>query len=134
MPTVEVKILDVDPTVEEEEVVEAVRSCIWEEPSEGVEVSLTRKPFRDTRKAFVRLEEARAMTFLKATHMKVGWFSCRIRRKTELNRCYRCLSFGNMAANCWAPDRNRCCWRCDEERHAPASCSRRPWCYLCTAR
>ena len=31
VPTIEVEILDVDPTVEEEEVAEAVRSYLWEE-------------------------------------------------------------------------------------------------------
>ena len=46
----------------EEKVAEAVRSCLRVETSSGVKVSLTRKPFRGTRKAFVRLEEARALT------------------------------------------------------------------------
>ena len=61
----------VDPTVEEEEVAKAVRSCLREEPSACVKVSLTRKPFRGTRKAFVRLEEASALTLLKTTHVKI---------------------------------------------------------------
>ena len=96
---VEVEILNVDPTVEEEEVSKAVRSCLWEKPPACVKVSLTRKPFRGTRKAFVRSEEASVLTLLKATHIKIGWVSCRVRRKTELIRCYRCLGFGHMAAN-----------------------------------
>ena len=72
VPMVEVEILDVDPTVEEEEVAKAVRSCLREEPSACVKVSLTKKPFRGTRKAFVRLEEASALTLLKATHLRSG--------------------------------------------------------------
>ena len=72
VPMVEVEILDVDPTVEEEEVAKVVRSCLREEPSACVKVFLTRKPFRGTRKAFVRLEEASALTLLKATHIKIG--------------------------------------------------------------
>ena len=55
-------------------------------------MSLKRKSFRGTKKAFVRLEEAPAHTLLKANHIKIGWVSCRIRRKTEINRCYRCLA------------------------------------------
>ena len=115
--------MDVDPTVEEEEVAEAVRSCLREEPSSGVKVSLTRKPFRSTRKVFVRLEEAWALTLLKATHMKIKSVFSRVRRKTELNRCYRCLGFVHMATNCRGPDRSKCCWRCGEEGHVAASCS-----------
>ena len=87
-------------------------------PFSEVKVSLTRKPFRGTRKAFVRLKEARALTLLKATHMKIGSISCRVRKRTEISRCYRCLGFGHMAADCRGPDRSRSCWRC----------------YLCTAR
>ena len=113
---------------------DAVRSCLREEPSARVKVSLTRKPFRGTRKAFVRLEEAIALTLPKTTHIKIGWVSCRVRRKTELIRCYSCLGFGHMAANCRGPDRSRCCWRCGEEGNSAASCSRKPRCYLCTAR
>ena len=60
VPTVEVEIMDIDLTVEEEEVAEAIRSCLQENPSSGVEVSLTRKPFRGTKKTFVRLEEVPA--------------------------------------------------------------------------
>ena len=55
VPTVAVEILDVDPTVEEETVAEAVRSYLRKEPSSEVKVFLTRKPFRGTRMAFVSL-------------------------------------------------------------------------------
>ena len=61
VPTVEVEILDVDPIVEEE-VAQTVRSYLREEPSSEVKVFLTKKSFRGTRKAFVELEEARALT------------------------------------------------------------------------
>ena len=114
VPTVEVEILNVDPTLEKEEVAEAVRSYLREEPYSEVEISLTRTPFRGsrksfrgTRKAFVRLEEARALTLLKATHIKNGWVSCRVGKKTEISRSYSCLGFGHMAANCQGPDTGR---------------------------
>ena len=71
-PTVEVEIIDNDPTAGAEEVEEAVRSCLNEEPTSEVKVSLTKRPFRGIRKAFIRLEEARALMLLKATHIKIG--------------------------------------------------------------
>ena len=74
-------------------------------------MSLTRKSVSGTKKAFVGLEEAPVQTLLKANHIKIGWVSYRVRRKTEIKLCYRCLSFGNMAANCRGPDRSMCCWR-----------------------
>ena len=69
------EILDINPTVEAEDKAEAIWSCLREEPSSGVEVSLTKRPFRGMRKAFVRTEEARALKLLKATHIKIGWVS-----------------------------------------------------------
>ena len=101
---------------------EAVWSCIRKEPSSGVEVSLTKKPFRGTRKAFVKMEDARALKLLKAAHIKIGWVSCRVRRKTDVKRCYRCLGFGHMAADCRGPDRSRSCWKCGEEGYTARTC------------
>ena len=72
VPTIEVKILDIDPTVEAREIAMAVRSSLREEPSSDVKVSLTRKPFIGTKKAFVRMEEVRALMLLKETHINIG--------------------------------------------------------------
>ena len=134
IPRIEVEIVDLEPTIEVKDVEDAVRSLFDKEPELELRVSLSKTPYRGNRKAYVLLEEARALKLLKATHIKIGWVSCRVRRKTELIRCYRCLGFGHMAANCRGLDRSRCCWRCGEEGHAAASCSRKPRCYLCTAR
>ena len=46
-------------------------------------MSVTKKTFRGTRKAFIRLEEAQALKLLKMTHIEIGWVCCRIRRKTS---------------------------------------------------
>ena len=79
-------------------------------------MSLSKTPYRGNRKAYVLLGEARALKLLKATHIKIGWVSCRVRRKKAVNRCFRCLCFGHIAVDCRGPDRSRCCWKCKEER------------------
>ena len=55
VPSVEVEILDVDPAVKTEEIAKVVWNCLREEPSSGVKVSLAKRPFRGTRKAFIRM-------------------------------------------------------------------------------
>ena len=130
----EVEILDVDPMVEVEDIEEAVWSCLKEEPSSGVEVSLTKKPSRGTKKAFVKMEDARALKLLKAAHIKIGWVSCRVRRKTEVKRCYPCLRFCDIAAYCRGLDLSRSCWKCGEEGHTAGTCTRNPQCYPGTMR
>ena len=86
VPMFEVEILDLDPTAESEEVAET--GALQEEPSSEVKVSMTKRPLRGTRKAFVRLEELPALILLKVTHIKIGWVSCRIHQKAECNRCF----------------------------------------------
>ena len=67
VPTIELEILGI---------AEAVRSCLREDASSEMKVSMTRRPFRGTRKTFVTLEKARGLTLLKVTHIKIGWMSC----------------------------------------------------------
>ena len=72
------------------------RDSLHEDPSAEVKISLTRRPFRGTRKACVQLVEVHGM---------------------QDSRWYRCLGFGHMAAQCGGPDKSRCCWRCGVEGH-----------------
>ena len=62
-------------------------------------VSLSKTPYRGNRKAYVFLEKAMALKLLKGAHIKIGWVSCRVHRKKEVNRCFRCLGFGHIAAD-----------------------------------
>ena len=47
--TVEVEILDIDPTTETEDIAEAIRDCLRKETPLDVKVCLTKRPFRCTR-------------------------------------------------------------------------------------
>ena len=107
--SIEVEIADLHPNIEAGDVEKAVRGFFEQGSEMEFRVSLTKTPCRGNKKAYMLLEEARPMKLLKAAHIKIGWVSCRVRRRKELNRCYRCLGFGHMAADCRGPDRSRCC-------------------------
>ena len=79
-------------------------------------------------------QRARSLKLLKGAHIKIGWVSCRVRRKKEVRRCFRCLDFGHIAADCRGSDRSRCCWRCGEEGHLAGSCNGKLRCFLCAAK
>ena len=100
IPRVEAKIADLEPTIEVEDVEDAVGSFFDQGPEMGFRVSLTKTPYRGNKKAYVLLEEARALKLLNVAHIKIGWVSCRVRRKNEVNRYLRCLGFGHIAADC----------------------------------
>ena len=113
IPRIEVEIVDLEPTIEAKDVEDAVRSLFDKEPELELRVSLSKTPYRGSRKTYVLLEEARAL---------------------KVNRCFRCLGFGHIAADCRGPDRSRCCWRCGEEGHLAGSCTGKPRCFLCAER
>ena len=51
-----VEIMDLDYTAEETEVEKVVKTCLHEEPTSELKVIMTRKPFRGSRKAFIKLK------------------------------------------------------------------------------
>ena len=85
IPRIELEIADLEPSVEAENVEEAIRRFFEQEPDLELRFSLTKTPYGGNKKAYVLLEEARVLKLLKATHIKIGWVSCRVRRKKELN-------------------------------------------------
>ena len=66
-----IKIADLEPSIEAEDVKEAVRGFFEQEPEMEFRVSLTKTPYKGNRKAFIPLEEARALKLLNAAHIKV---------------------------------------------------------------
>ena len=134
IPRIEVEIAVLEPTIGVEDVDDAVRSFFDHEPELELRMSLSKRPCRGNPNAYVLLEEARALKLLKGAHIKIGWISCRVRRKTEARRCYCCLGFGHMAADCREQDRSKSCWRCGEEGHVAGSCTAKPRCYLCAGK
>ena len=73
IPRIEVEIADLESSIEAEDVKEAVRDFFKQGPEMEVRISLTKTLFRGNRKAYVLLEEARALRLLKAAHIKIGW-------------------------------------------------------------
>lgn len=61
----------------------------------------------------------------------VGLVRCRLREKTEVTRCYRCLGFGHVAARCRGLDRSTLCGRCGDAGHKAQGCERTPKCVVC---
>ncbi|XP_033228834.1 uncharacterized protein LOC117180444 [Belonocnema kinseyi] len=109
VPRTEVEVLDLDTTTDGEEFEAAIRRHFGEQLFGEMKVCLTKRAFRATLKAFVEINEEIATKLVHAGHLKVGWMSCRVRKKIEVIRCYRCLGFGHKAASCKGPDRTKGC-------------------------
>ena len=72
IPRIEVEIADIEPSIEADDVENAVRGFFDHGLELELKVSLTKRPYQGNRKAYVLLEEARFLKLFKATHIKIG--------------------------------------------------------------
>ena len=72
IPMIQVEIADIKPSILAENVEDAISGFL----GHGSELEL-KMSLRDHTKKTER----------KQTHIKIGWVSCRVRRKMEVNRC-----------------------------------------------
>lgn len=107
VPRTEVEVLDHDTTLDVEEVTEAVRKHFGDIDPGNIKVNITKRAFRVHLKVYVELSEELASRPLRTGYLKVSWMWCRVRKKTEVLRCYCCQGFGHMATNCKGPDRTK---------------------------
>lgn len=133
VPQSSVEILDLDSFTTSEEVVEAVKALIPTYKG-GVEAFLTPANDRQVRMAIVKLEVAAAVNLLAVprSRIKIGWVNCRMRLRTPVVRCFRCLGYGHRSGECKGPDRSKACYICGKEGHLAATCPKEEAvCILC---
>lgn len=79
---------------------------------------MANKALRESLKALVELSDELAPRLVHIEHLKVGWVSCRVRKKPEISGCYRCHNYGQLAAKCEGSDRTKCCWMWGKKKHS----------------
>lgn len=128
---VELRISDLDDSVEVEEVHAAVVArgqC----PAEQVRVyAIATGP--DGRGAVVVRCPIVVAKAVVATKFRVGWSTARVKVLESLPmRCYRCMGIGHVGRRCPVDsDRSNVCFRCGEPGHRAATCKKEPKCAVC---
>ncbi|XP_033221089.1 uncharacterized protein LOC117175492 [Belonocnema kinseyi] len=130
VPRTSLEIRDLDSLTTEEEVREALTRDLQELTGE-LKVSLTKPNTRGQIMAIVDVDEQAAEHLLETAHIKVGWVNCRVKKRTMVTRCYRCLGYGNQARECKGPDRKDQCYKCGNTGHKGATCQSDANCVLC---
>lgn len=98
------------------------------------------KGYQGTQTAMIRLPVSAASKLLEKGKVRVGCSVCPLRiaaravrsDSKRVLRCFRCMGFGHMSANCKGPDRSEQCRKCGEKGHIAKDCSQTPKCMLCT--
>lgn len=126
------EIRDLDCLVDENEIQTALKQA--EPDLAELKVKLTSENSRRQKAALVTINERAAKKLLDIGRIKIGWIYCRIRKRTEVERCFHCLGFGHIAATCKGPDRTKVCYRCGKLNHKAKQCSESVECVLCKDR
>lgn len=130
VPKSSLEISDLDSCSTKEEVEEALHHALGEHRG-PLHVRLTRPNARQQVAAIVIIDETGAKALLKTARVKIGWVNCRIRRRVDVPRCFRCLGYGHHGHRCTGPDRSKACYRCGVGEHKAADCKNSPRCFLC---
>lgn len=130
IPKTTIEIRDLDSVTEEDEVRAAITRVLPNSTTEK-KITVTKANGRGLRMAIITLNEAEATAILKNTRIKVGYTNCRVRRRIEVLRCWRCLSYGHHTKTCQGPDRHDLCHKCGSKGHKLKDCQEEANCVLC---
>ncbi|XP_011858169.1 PREDICTED: uncharacterized protein LOC105555737 [Vollenhovia emeryi] len=131
----ELRIKDLDDSVSQEEVREAVeRAGLC--PGQDVRVGPIRRATNGLGAAWTQCPLEAAKRVAALGRLRIGWVSARVDLlEARPLVCYRCLERGHVRAQCRSKvDRSGACYRCGMEGHKSAECSSKPSCIVCKGR
>lgn len=96
-----------------------------------IKVLSLRPTWNGNQTATVVLRKGVAEDFISRGKVKIGWTFCRVRKRVQLTRCFRCLNFGHRALECKGEDRSSICIKCGKPGHQAKTCNSDPFCTTC---
>lgn len=123
----EAEVVDLDPTVTKEEVLEALRKAVPESmadaESEAALIAVTGLWSTRAGTQIATASMSRAL-LLRLDKLAIGWTVAKVRpRAPQPTRCYKCHGFGHDARSCTGPDLTGVCRKCGENGHREAQCA-----------
>lgn len=129
---VSIEIKDIDEVTDKEEICEALNGLLDSEGVTPSDVVSLRKAYSGTQAATVNLPAITAKSLLDVGKVKIGWSVCRLRERTTLTKCFKCLEFGHISKQCKnKEDRSKRCRNCGEEGHIAKDCKKPASCMFC---
>ncbi|CAK9814860.1 Uncharacterized 50 kDa protein in type I retrotransposable element R1DM [Anthophora quadrimaculata] len=132
-PRATLEIKDPDGLTEKVEVEAALHKAL---PALGDNfwAGLTRKNTRGLRIAIVEMNEPLVLRLIDVGRLRIGWVSCRIKRRNSVERCFRCLGFDHSATSCRGSDNTDKCFHCGQTGHKKQDCRNQESYVIFTAR
>ncbi|KAJ8928738.1 hypothetical protein NQ314_018663 [Rhamnusium bicolor] len=99
-------ITDIDADINEEELKKEIVKSGAGVSEEQLSVISLRPNRSGNQTATVKMRKDIAAELVKRGKIKIGWVLCRLRRRVNIIRCYKCLNFGHRTSECTGPDKS----------------------------
>ncbi|KAI5694584.1 hypothetical protein M8J76_012396 [Diaphorina citri] len=127
-----IEILDLDPTITKEEIIEEISKISTTEEQAECTVDNLRSTRSGWQIANITVTKSLAEKLLNIGVIKIGWISCRIKQKINIDRCINCLQVGHMARQCKMPrSLDIKCLKCAGDGHIAKNCDNERFCVKC---
>ncbi|KAJ8928756.1 hypothetical protein NQ314_018609 [Rhamnusium bicolor] len=123
-------ISDVDPTVTEEEIRDALNAHI-DIDKNLIKITSLRPSRNQNHMATAILPREAARELSRKGKIKIGWVLSRVRERVSVTRCFRCLEFGHIQQGCAGVDRSGECLNCGKTGHKAKDCKNESFCAKC---
>lgn len=126
-------IKDLDEVTTTEEILTAVRAATEGSQVAGYEaqISSLRPCYGGRQIATIRAEPQLAAFLVDKGTLKIGLVPCRIIKRVDIKKCYRCWNYGHQSKDCKGPNRDNLCLTCGKEGHQAKGCKNEEFCPLC---
>ncbi|KAL5239004.1 hypothetical protein ACI65C_006414 [Semiaphis heraclei] len=126
--TAEIEIRDADEEATNEEILEAIEAYTKNKGS--AKIINQWKTNRGTQIITASVPTSAINTMLN-TRMRIGFVNCRVKRKLEVKKCFRCQGYGHTRVDCTNEERSDHCWKCGVVGHKSKECQGQNRCMLC---
>lgn len=124
-------ITDIDVTISKEELDGEIRRNFQDMGSDDLRLLSIRPDGRGNQRATIALKKELALKIIDIGRIKIGWTYSRVRKRINIERCFKCLEHGHIAAACKGVDRSSLCIKCGKEGHKANGCQNESFCTTC---
>ena len=116
-------VANLDSCVTEEEILEALKTELGLEDGSSARVTSIRPAYGQAAKATIKVTQKHAAALAKKGSLVVGLIACRVKQRTQEDKCYRCWETGHQARDCKGPDKSQLCFKCGKSGHKRQDCA-----------
>lgn len=127
-------VRDIDAIATKQDIEDAVKTTLTENDlmcAENSYVTNVRPTYGTCQMATVRVPESAAKALTRKGRIRIGVTYCRIERRKEHPRCFKCWGLDHLALSCTGPDRTGLCSNCAQPNHQAKTCKNNSFCPIC---